>query len=364
MITPESMTSAHWDLYVRVNTPSRRLRYLILKYSNGQKFRRQRHLPALQPRLKFIDTNACYISLVAEGGGMEDAQARHRKEQRDLQSRVTQKKKQASKKTRKGVNDECEQLEAVLREKHAAEIAALDGEPDAATLTDVLSEPLEDLTLKPAQDDVSEPTPPPQAPNDGLPAPQTKKPNKAKARLAKRALEQEEQARQAAEEAKSLPDLKSQERARMLEYMNERGLREKEIRADGHCLYAAVADQLEQLEIPIGSAPGVEGVPAYRAVRAAAAEYIERHPDDFEAFLEEPLEGYLCKIRETGEWGGQLELMALAKAYGVEINVLQDFGRVEKIEAGAGETERAMWLGYYKHGFGLGEHYNSLRKAG
>jgi len=29
MIAPESMTSAHWDLYVRVNTPSRRLRYLM-----------------------------------------------------------------------------------------------------------------------------------------------------------------------------------------------------------------------------------------------------------------------------------------------------------------------------------------------
>ncbi|KAK1077703.1 OTU protein [Friedmanniomyces endolithicus] len=295
---------------------------------------------------------------------MEDLQARHRKEQRDLQSRVTQKKKQASKKTRKGVNDECEQLEAVLREKHAAEIAALDGDPDATTQTDVLSEPLEELTLKvededashrtngtqPAQDDVSEPTPTPQAHDEGPRGPQTKKPNKAKARLVKRALEQEEQARQAAEEAKTLPDLKSQERARMLEYMTSRGLREKEIRADGHCLYAAVADQLEQLEIPIGSAPGVEGVPAYRAVRAAAAEYIERHPDDFEAFLEEPLEGYLCKIRETGEWGGQLELMALAKAYGVEINVLQDFGRVEKIEAGAGDEEMVMWLGYYKHG--------------
>ncbi|KAK0942520.1 OTU protein [Friedmanniomyces endolithicus] len=317
---------------------------------------------------------------------MENLQARHRREARDLQSRVTQKKKkQASKKTRKGVNDECEKLEAELHEKHAAEIAALNGEPDAvngepeATAeAEALSEPLEALALKvddedaahrtngsqPAQDDISESTPAPQAHDDGPPtAPQTKKPNKAKARLAKRALEQEQQARQAAEEAKNLPDLKQQERARMLEYMSERGLREKEIRADGHCLYAAVADQLEQLEIPLGLVSGVEGVPAYRVVRAAAAEYIERYPDEFEAFLEEPLEGYLRKIRETGEWGGQLELMALAKSYAVDIHVLQDFGRVEKI-GGAGGKEQAVWLGYYKHGFGLGEHYNSLRKAG
>lgn len=148
----------------------------------------------------------------------------------------------------------------------------------------------------------------------------------------------------------------------MLEYMKERGMHEKEIRADGHCLYSAVADQLQQLQVPVGSAP--DGTPAlsYRAVRSAAADYIEQHQDDFVPFLEEPLPVYLHKIRDTGEWGGQLELMALAKTYGTDINVLQDFGRVEKIESGS-RGDKAMWLGYYKHGFGLGEHYNSLRKS-
>lgn len=62
--------------------------------------------------------------------------------------------------------------------------------------------------------------------------------------------------------------------------------------------------------------------------------------------------------------GRTIELLALAKSYGVEINVLQDFGRVEKIEPEGGAADKAIWLGYYKHGFGLGEHYNSLRKAG
>jgi OTU domain-containing protein 6 len=36
---------------------------------------------------------------------------------------------------------------------------------------------------------------------------------------------------------------------------------------------------------------------------------------------------------------------------------------VEKIEPEGGAAGKAIWLGYYKHGFGLGEHYNSLRKA-
>ncbi|KAK3074337.1 OTU protein [Teratosphaeriaceae sp. CCFEE 6253] len=286
---------------------------------------------------------------------MDELQARHRKELRDLQSRITQKKKQASKKTRKGVNDECDALEADLKQQHAAEAAASSSD-GAVDTEEPLIEQLGELELKHA-DNV------PSGEQANVPS-QGKKPNKAKARLAKRAAEQEEQARLAAEEAKDLPDRRTQERQRMLEHMTERGLREKEIRADGHCLYSAVADQLEQLQVPLSPTPGEKAVVAYKVVRATAADYIEQHPDDFVPFLEEPLAEYLHKIRETGEWGGQLELMALAKSYGVDINVLQDFGRVEKIESGASGEENEMWLGYYKHGFGLGEHYNSLRKVG
>ncbi|KAK5685536.1 OTU protein [Elasticomyces elasticus] len=305
---------------------------------------------------------------------MEELQARHRKEQRDLQSRVTQKKKQASKKTRKGVNEECDKLEAELKETQAAELAVLDGETTASDV-EPLNGQLDELTLKVDDAAISstdgtqqvanevEPASPSQQPENDV-VPQGKKPNRAKARLAKRAQDLEEQARLAAEEAKNLPDMKTQERNRMLASMTERGLREKEIRADGHCLYSAVADQLEQLQVPLGSTSSEKPAVAYKTVRAAAADYIELHEDDFVPFLEEPLPEYLHKIRETGEWGGQLELMALAKSYGADINVLQDFGRVEKIESGAGGEEKAMWLGYYKHGFGLGEHYNSLRKAG
>lgn len=295
---------------------------------------------------------------------MEELQSKHRKEQKDLQSRVTQKKKQASKKTRKGVNEECDRLEAELKQRQADEIAAANGQRMSKE-DELPIEELDDLTL---QQDDKEPAPAPKQPPPSAqtetPAPsQGRKPNRQKERLARRAAEQQELARQAAEEANNLPDLKQQERERMLSYMKERGLEEKEIRADGHCLYSAVADQLAQLDIPIGKAPGLEPEIPYKITRSAAAGWIETHPDDFEPFLEEPMPEYLRKIRETGEWGGQLELLALAKSYGVEINVLQDFGRVEKIEPEGGAGHKKIWLGYYKHGFGLGEHYNSLRKA-
>ena len=303
---------------------------------------------------------------------MDELQARHRKEQRDLQSRVTQKKKQASKKTRKAVNDECDQLERDLKATQAREIAELHGE--AAVSDEPSAEELEKLTLQVDDDDEPATAQANGAANASTADPELigedsttsstapgKKRNRQKDRLARRAAEQEEIARQAAEEAANLPDMKTQERTRMLESMKEHKLVEKEIRADGHCLYSAIADQLEQLDIPLGSEPGEQPAVPYKVVRAKAAKYIQEHQDDFVPFLEEPLSEYVHKVRDTGEWGGQLELMALAKTYGTNISVLQDFGRVEKIEGADEQNAKTIWLGYYKHGFGLGEHYNSLR---
>jgi OTU domain-containing protein 6 len=157
----------------------------------------------------------------------------------------------------------------------------------------------------------------------------------------------------------------------MEQHFGKYGLLEKEIRPDGHCLYAAVADQMETAGLGLKPRiqPKINGeeqtLPTYKMVRYAAADFIAKNPDDFVPFMEEPLPEYLHKIRETGEWGGHMELIALAKTYGVTINVLHGDGRVDKIQPDDATPEKErkeIWLGYYKHGFGLGEHYNSLRK--
>lgn len=347
---------------------------------------------------------------------MEALQQLHRKQQRDLQSQITQKKKSASKKTRKSVNDECTRLEEELKERQQKEIAELEqnGDGSATALTGGVEKPedggkdnetINDDDLLAAiagSSSTSTSTPqtslsaqtssltlnsndPPEIDTSSSTA--TRKPNRQKARLARRAQEQETLAAQAASEAANLPDLKEQERARMLEEFRKRGLREKEVAANGHCLYSAVADQMRQLGLGFRIRPDADGGEVngagqnskqegadekadevrrddYKSVRHAAAQYISSHEDDFAPFLEEPLDEYVHKIRDTGEWGGQLELMALARTYGIDINVLQGEGRVEKIEAGQDEGEKKVaWLAYYRHGFGLGEHYNSLRKT-
>ena len=305
---------------------------------------------------------------------MEDLQRKHRQEQKDLLSRITQKKKSAAKKTRKGVSDECAELERQLKERHDAEIAALDsrdppnnGEIEIPDGGDKLSVTLERSTDNgdPLNALSVSPTP---ATNG-----HTKKPNRQKARLARRAAEKEAAAEEAGKEAADLPDLREKERLAMQEAYMSRGLKEHEIRSDGHCLYAAVADQLKdskiglkpkiQVDIRDDEAQLKQADTGYKVTRQVAAAYISQNAEDFSPFLEEPLDQYVTTIRDTGEWGGHLEILALAKAYEVNINILQGNGKVEKIECGAANEARTLWLAYYHHSFGLGEHYNSLRKA-
>ena len=310
---------------------------------------------------------------------LANLQKRHRQEQRDLQSRITQKKKSSTKKTRKGVIDECTELERVLRERQELEICEHTGEggtnndaPGSCAMSPVKEEIsssipeiddneisdrflTKEIEVLPTSLPIENPTP-------------NKKPNRQKARLARRAAEQQSAIAQAVEEANNLPDLRKKEQAIMQKEFDSYGRVEKEVRSDGHCLYAAVADQLSEADIKLEpelvttlSEPGRASMPDYLVVRQVAASYISDHPDDFSPFLEEPLDEYIRKIRETGEWGGNLELSALSKAYRVSINILQGNNRIEVIDSNS-ENKHTLWLAYYHYSFGLGEHYNSLRR--
>ncbi|KAL2128878.1 hypothetical protein VTI74DRAFT_8521 [Chaetomium olivicolor] len=312
------------------------------------------------------------------GESLEQAQARHRKEQRDLQSRITNKKKNATKKTRKFVNDECAELERQLKERQEEELRKLSGEADDEQTIDDEQEPqLQDdtpavngLADKLQSAALSTAQPPQQQPAQQQPKP---KRNRQKERLARRAAEAEAAALAAESEAASMTDHRSLEREAMQKHFEAHALREHEIAPDGHCLFSAVADQLEAHNIPLQQPLGEKPqVAPYRVVRRAAADWIETHGDEYAGFLEEGVEDYARRIRETAEWGGQLELSALANAYGVEIRVVQGGGRVEVVQPtaatggdnGKGEEGKTIWLAYYRHGYGLGEHYNSLRKTG
>lgn len=299
-------------------------------------------------------------------------QKKHRQEQKKLQAHVTQKKKSASKKTRKGINEECEVLERELKERQLEELFILnDGvrtQPDEDDRADVPERTASQNQSHPDDSMNASSASTTSASNN-----QAKKPNRQKERLVRRAAEQEAAAEQAQKDAANLPNLRDQERDSMREAYTARGLKEHEIRSDGHCLYAAIADQLQYSDL--GLAPKIRldalidiidhnsSTTAYKTTRQVAAAFISQNPDDFVPFLEEPLNQYVKTIRETGEWGGHLEILALAKAYEVDINVLHGDGKVDKIECGSSQSVPQLWLAYYRHSFGLGEHYNSLRGA-
>lgn len=326
---------------------------------------------------------------------LEQVQARHRKELKDLQGRITNKKKNATKKTRKTVNDECVDMERQLREKQAAEIAALNGEGKKAELDDITASDGDDSpkeegeegadavadnedgivqkleheakhSLEKAAEKLSLGDHSSNSNRNGNSnsVGGDKKRNRQKERLARRAAEQESAMERAELEASTMTDHRAKESEYMKKAFTAHGLTEKDIEPDGHCLFNAVADQLGQNDISLGSNGSMESnEPGYKTVRRAAATYMESHADDFAPFLEEDLAAYVVKMRDTAEWGGQLELTALARRYGVEIRVIQD-GRTERIGEDEGKaTGKTLWLAYYRHGYGLGEHYNSLRQT-
>ena len=291
---------------------------------------------------------------------MEELQARHRKELKDLLGKITSKKKNATKKTRKGVNDECDRLEAELKERQQNEVEAL----APATLEEDISnlggddtgtgaskpDKFDDVEITSVKAEIGTIV----TPRNGLAAndqTNSKKPNRQKARLARRAAEQEAQVEAAAKEAANMPNQRQQELAAMKEQMKKRGLVEIMIRPDGHCLYSACAHTL-----PSATAKD------YKDIRVAAADYMSAHPDEFSPFMVEPMNTYTEKIKNTAEWGGHLELQAIAKAFKINVHVLQASGQVEDIQPDAPSDEE-LWLAYYRHSFGLGEHYNALKRA-
>lgn len=329
---------------------------------------------------------------------LDSVLARHRKEKRDLQSVITNKKKNASKKARKAVNAECDVLEKTMKERHGREVTHLDGEAiqrdeeaeeeaaeieglDAVTTggnsIDITQEQQHAERMKEVRFDAKAKAPVQKQQHitkNGQVGGGTKQ-NRQKARLARKQAAVLADMEQAEKEASEMTDHRGIERAAMEPVFKSNKLIEHEIPADGHCLFSAIADQLCQNSIPlipdsvfVNDENKEEGPPC-KVVRKVAAKYMRDRPDDFAPFVGEEeqggFEGYLDRIRDTADWGGELELAACSGAYEVEIRVVQQ-GRIQKIPDHGKEKDeknKVLWVAFYRRHLGLGEHYNSLRKA-
>ena len=217
-----------------------------------------------------------------------------------------------------------------------------------------------------------------------------RKPNRAKARLDKRAAASEAMKKEAELELKAnggQPDEALRERKGIDELCKALQREVHEVEADGHCLYAAVADQVNLLRARNPKLKEKEAEEAdaltYKDTRKAAATEMRSHPDEFAPFIsdsDEKMAGiinasaghptgdrneqegffraYCDAVENTGVWGGHTEILALSRAFKTQINVVQVGYPTLKIGEGdyegKGDAEVAF-ISYHRKMYGLGE---------
>ncbi|CDK26850.1 unnamed protein product [Kuraishia capsulata CBS 1993] len=278
--------------------------------------------------------------------------ARHKKENRDLIATVTGLKKQATKSKKKEVMKKCQQLEDDLKARHAREISVFENgeeEQEEVTPEQLLAE-LE-LDSKPeSNNETSAIT------NSNSSGPQKKR-NRQKERLAKRDAAMAEIRNKAIEEAEGETDYRAIELDNIELLCKKNKLSQFDIQPDGHCLFASIADQLKTRQ-------GIDT--SVKELRSKAAQHIRNDPDTYAPFLFDEatmtikdVKSYTDEIENTALWGGDMEIMALAKEYNCPISVMMSGRATHRVNEEGPNAE--LKLVYYKHSFGLGEHYNSLR---
>ncbi|KAF9955337.1 OTU domain-containing protein 6B [Mortierella alpina] len=308
-------------------------------------------------------------------------QARHKRELRDLTARVTALKKTATKgdkKKKKEVLAEAAQLEHALKvqqdkeekdwrdangstaNSHANDIPGSDaqdadngnsGDEDEFDVNDI---PIDHLTL--------EPTPARKQPQQQQSSSSGgKKPNRQKARKDRKAQALKELQDEAEQEAAGQVNMNEVERKAIEELAQVMGVTVKDVTADGHCLYNAIADQLSQ---------HYQTETTVKDLRHGTAEYMREHADDFLPFLSnkhgdmmspEDFVEYCKDLESTAVWGGQPELLALSRVHKVPIWVVQMGSPTVKLSADVYPAKTPLMVSYHRHMYGLGEHYNSLR---
>ncbi|POM79955.1 OTU ovarian tumor-like cysteine protease [Phytophthora palmivora] len=281
---------------------------------------------------------------------------RHKLELRTLQNDVKafQKKAKKDRLSKKDMEAQVLAMESALKERHDQEIKAFENETDEQGDTPT------------TQPDAASAEPETTAPSKQAKA-QAKAQRKREAKK-----KQERERRERIEEANKNTVSERQIEADMIQaQLSRHGLTIKDIPSDGHCMYHAVADQMKQKNMPI-----VDEVTGFQYLRKLTSEYMLAHPDDFLPFmalddaaegLEDAFVSYCDRVANTADWGGQLELRALACALRTPIEVFSAEGDVlvmgSEFVNEDDESAPKLQLTYHLHYYTLGEHFNSVTAA-
>ena len=132
------------------------------------------------------------------------------------------------------------------------------------------------------------------------------------------------------------------------EQLKQSNLAMQEVKADGNCLFRAIADQLD------GNQHN------HDMYRQNIVEYIKQCEDDFAPFVEDDVdfETYVKNMKDDAEWGGQIELTACSRLYGVNIVIYHLDAPTYVIKNEVEKASDTIKLSYHD-----GEHYNSVRNV-
>lgn len=238
-------------------------------------------------------------------------------------------------------------MEEELKQRQAKELEELKkaNEPEVEAVTNGVAELDVDENCKEENDEDEE------EPNQG------RKISKAEKRRQKKAqANREREARIKEEMSNARFSNRNVEAEKLKKILKERNLKMHEIQPDGNCMYAAIAHQM-------GNDTTVAGL------RSKAGQYLRDNVDDFAPFITDPKTGdmltseqyneYCSQVEHTPAWGGQPELRALSQAMKKRIEVLQAEG-TPIIFGEECDKDKSIHLAYYRHYYGLGEHYNSV----
>ncbi|KAG0734789.1 hypothetical protein G6F57_004355 [Rhizopus arrhizus] len=295
------------------------------------------------------------MSTPEENITLSDLLEKHKEEHKQLTSKIIALRKsvpKSDKRKKREVNSRIADLEYNLRAKQEEEIRVLKAKEAGIDPSEQQTEDVDGISLERLNNLTIE--------SDGtkvqeLPQqPKTKKVNKAKLRIEKRNAEMERLREEAEKEAANQVDQGALETDAIKELLTPMNLRIKQITADGHCLYNAFADQLKSR---------YNEEVTYKELRKSAADYMRNHADDFTPFLyleDGNFEKYCNDIENTACWGGQLEILALARSRKVPVDIIQMGAPVLKICDDEYPDKVPVKLAYHKHLYSLGAHYNSL----
>lgn len=185
---------------------------------------------------------------------------------------------------------------------------------------------------------------------------------KPKSKAQKKREKEEEQMKKRIEEIKSQgPSQKQIEIDAIKQKIAPYKLRIVDISADGNCLYSAIADQMRRK---------YKSDHDYKTIRMLCADYLKSHRADFEAFFAFGAEGdgasydaHVNLVRNSSEWGGQLEISAISHALKQPIHIYSANEAVIKM----GEeyesddpSDPPLRLSFHRSYYALGNHYNSI----